>query len=140
MNLRRLVFGVGLGLVLAGQALHAQQSDMDHQALAQLRAEAEKGDAKAQFELGGAFYSGKFGLATNYVEAVKWFRKAAEQNHAQAQFNLGVCYGNGEGVAKDAVEAVKWYRKAAAQNLAQAQNGGAFPFGIGLRYYVKYVF
>ena len=50
------------------------------------------------------------------MEAVKWYRKAAEQDHAQAQVNLGVCYANGQGVAKDDVEAVKWYRKAAEQN------------------------
>ena len=32
-----------------------------------------------------------------YVEAVKWYRKAAEQNYAEAQFNLGLCYENGQG-------------------------------------------
>ena len=55
------------------------------------------------------------------MEAVKWWRKAADQNLAQAQDNLGVCYAHGQGVAKDAVEAVKWCRKAAEQNYAQAQ-------------------
>ena len=58
------------------------------------------------------------GVAKDEVEAVKWYRKAAEQNHAAAQYNLGVCYANGQGVAKDEVEAVKWYRKAAEQNHA----------------------
>jgi S1-C subfamily serine protease len=60
---------------------------------------------------------------------VKWFRKAAEQNEAEAQYNLGVCYANGEGLAKDPVQAVKWYRKAAEQNYALAQNN------LGLCYY-----
>ena len=32
---------------------------------------------------------------------MKWYRKAAEQNYAEAQYNLGVCYYNGQGVAKD---------------------------------------
>ena len=49
------------------------------------------------------------------MEAVKWYRKAAEQNHAEAQYNLGVCYANGEGVAKDYVEAYKWWLLAAGQ-------------------------
>ena len=62
------------------------------------------------------FARGKAAEKTNYVEAVKWYRKAAEQNYAPAQYNLGVCYANGQGVAKDEVEAVKWYRKAAEQN------------------------
>ncbi|HCN10096.1 MAG TPA: hypothetical protein DIT01_19390, partial [Lentisphaeria bacterium] len=46
------------------------------------------------------------------AEAVKWFRKAAEQGYPQAQYNLGVAYANGEGVPEDDVAAVKWYRKA----------------------------
>ncbi len=46
---------------------------------------------------------------------MKWYRKAAEQNHAQAQSNLGICYTNGQGMAKDEVEAVKWFLLAAAQ-------------------------
>ena len=41
--------------------------------------------------------------------------------YAEGQYNLGVGYYKGEGVAKDQAEAVKWYRKAAEQNLAKAQ-------------------
>ena len=58
------------------------------------------------------------GVATNYVEAVKWCRKAAEQNHAKAQYNLGFCYAKAKAWRQDHVEAVKWYRKAAEQNHA----------------------
>ena len=54
-------------------------------------------------------------------KAVKWYRKAAEQDHADAQTKLGVCYFSGEGVAKDFAEAAKWYRKAAEQGHANAQ-------------------
>ena len=64
------------------------------------------------------------------VEAVKWYRKAAEQNDVKAQYTLAGCYSKGEGIAKDPVEAVKWYRKAAEQNYAWAQwnlkMGGGF--------------
>jgi TPR repeat protein len=55
------------------------------------------------------------------VEAVKWYRKAAEQNDAEAQCELSRCYALGEGVAIDKEEVVKWSRKAAEQNLAKAQ-------------------
>ena len=41
------------------------------------------------------------------------FRKAAEQNVADAQYILGVCYDSGEGVAKDEIEAYKWWLLAA---------------------------
>ena len=47
------------------------------------------------------------GTAKNEVEAVKWYRKAAEQGNAGAQFNLGNMLGNGQGTAKNDVEAVK---------------------------------
>ena len=54
-------------------------------------------------------------------KAAKWFREAAEQGVASAQYNLGLCYENGTGVAQDAKEAVKWFRKAAVQEYADAQ-------------------
>ena len=41
-------------------------------------------------------------------------RKAAEQGNAEAQFNLGRAYANGEGVPKDLVEAYAWVNIAAA--------------------------
>ena len=46
--------------------------------------------------------------------------QAAEQGNAQAQFNLGWMYANGEGVRQDPVQAVQWYRKAAEQGLGNA--------------------
>jgi uncharacterized protein len=45
----------------------------------------------------------------------------AEQGDAEAQFNLGRMYYNGEGVSQDDAEAVKWYRKAADQGHTEAQ-------------------
>ena len=128
MNLKRLLFGFGLALILAGQALHAQQSDADYKPLAEIRTKAEKGDAKAQFAL-GCIYSLGLDVTKDAAEAVKWFRKAAEQNLAASQYNLGSCYTKGEGVKKDYVEAVKWFRKAAEQNYVMAQ------FDLGICYY-----
>ena len=53
--------------------------------------------------------------------------KAAEDGHAQAQFDVGLAYQDGKGVSKDYAKAVDWYRKAAAQGFAEAQNSlGAF--------------
>jgi len=49
------------------------------------------------------------GVAKDAEQAVSWYRRAAEAGHADAQFNLGVCYSNGDGVAKDAEQAaVSW--------------------------------
>ena len=65
------------------------------------------------------------------MEAVKWYRKAAEQGQANAQFCLGEIYSNGEGVELDTVEAVKWYRKAADQGFAAAQLNLGEMYAIG---------
>ena len=43
-------------------------------------------------------YDNGRGVPQDDTEAVKWYRKAAEQGHAEAQNNLGVMYLNGRGV------------------------------------------
>ena len=53
-------------------------------------------------------------------EAVKWYRRAAEQGDAGAQTALGTMYLGGKGVPEDDREAVKWYREAAEQGYAGA--------------------
>lgn len=47
--------------------------------------------------------------------------KAAERGDANAQYRLGSCYSNGDGVETNKVEAVRWYRMAAEQGIAGAQ-------------------
>jgi hypothetical protein len=60
-------------------------------------------------------YSGGGGVPPDYAEAVKWYRKAANQGDADAQFVLGTLYDEGRGVPQDYVEAHKWYNLAAAR-------------------------
>ena len=74
----------------------------------------------AQNALGGMYANGK-GVKQDHTEAVEWYRKAADQGFAHAQFNLGIMYSNGQGVKEDHNEAVEWYRKAAVQGHADAQ-------------------
>ena len=88
---------------------------------------AAGGDARDQYILGYYYAVGK-GVVKDEVEAVKWYRKAADQGNASAQSTLGRCYTVGKGVATDEVEAVKWYRKAADQGEALAQ------YNLGVRY------
>jgi len=59
---------------------------------------------------------------------LKWYRLAAHQGHAGAQYDLGVMYDNGQGVAQNYAEALKWLRLAADQGHAGAQ------FGLGVMY------
>ena len=53
------------------------------------------------------------GVPQNAKTAVKWYKLAAEQGYASAQFNLGVMYYTGNGVPKNHKTAVNWYRLAA---------------------------
>ena len=66
-------------------------------------------------------YANGRGVPEDYVKAVKWYGKAAEQGSVGAQAALGFMYQYGEGVPEDYAEAVKWYRKAAEQGHAGAQ-------------------
>lgn len=60
-------------------------------------------------------------LVGDYATALKLWKPLAESGDAEAQYNLGWMYSNGEGLVQDYKEAVKWYRKAAQQGDSDAQ-------------------
>jgi|GEM_PF-1289588 len=68
------------------------------------------------------------GITQDYKEALKWYRKAAEQGYVTAQYNIGIMHVRGKGVNQDYEEALKWFHKAAEQGNANAQ------FSIGVMY------
>ena len=41
----------------------------------------------------------------NYAEAAKWYRRAADLDYAEAQYNLGILYQDGLGIPQDYAEA-----------------------------------
>lgn len=47
----------------------------------------------------------------NPSEALRWYRLAAERGDKPAQFQLGLMYQNGEGVAADPKQAHEWFTK-----------------------------
>ena len=53
----------------------------------------------------------------DYKTAFKKLMPLAEQGNATAQYNLGIMYGNGEGVPQDYVEAHKWFNLAGANGV-----------------------
>jgi TPR repeat protein len=73
----------------------------------QLRAQATKGDANAQFALGAKYASGE-DVRQNYSEAVKWFTQAAEHGHVASAATLGAFYWAGRGVTQDYGSAYMW--------------------------------
>ena len=71
--------------------------------------------------IGNDYYYGKNNKPQDYVQAVEWYRKSAEQGNMRAQYNLGLCYECGYGVDKSLSEARFWYQKAADQNFEKAK-------------------
>lgn len=76
---------------------------------------AEQGDAKAQFALGTMYRDGR-GVAKDYAEALRWWRKAAESGLVDAQFALGNIYAGNAGIPRNNVLAYMWYSIATAQS------------------------
>ena len=83
------------------------------------KAAAAKGDAAAQCQM-GLFYMNGIGVDRDEDKAVEWLKKAARQNHAQAQYNLGIYYAKFSDKEAQRL-AVKWLNEAAKQDYADAQ-------------------
>ena len=66
------------------------------------------------------YKDGRGGLPQSDALAMEWWRKAADQGHADAQHNIGASYAYGHGVPQDFPEALRWFRKAHAQGFEQA--------------------
>jgi len=94
-------------------------------ALAAVQAKADGGDADAQFSL-GLRYGNAVGEARDFAQAVRWYRKAADQDCVLAQYNLGVMFARGQGVPQDDASSAGWIRKAAEGGDA----GGQYDLGV----------
>lgn len=90
-------------------------------------------NVNVQFALGVMCQCGR-GVMKSETEAVKWFRRAAEQGCIEAQNELGKCYWNGSGVAKDEAEGLRWIRKAAEGGNPDSQVvlGLLYQIGVGV--------
>lgn len=76
----------------------ADMGDRDPEwSFARLKGLAKAGEPLSQYLLGEAYEKG-IGTRRNYEEAAKWYRLAADQNLAEAQYSLACCYVNGYGV------------------------------------------
>src|SRR5688572_12235961 len=105
----------------------------------QLEKSAASGNIEAQLRLGLAYQNGYDAVSgeqvgRNLSTAVKWFRAAADQGNAVAQFKLAQALVNGEGVRRNYVEAALWFRKAADNKhiAAQAYLGSMYSRGEGV--------
>ena len=100
---------------------YAQSYDYE-KALEHLRIAAQRGYPQAQAQVGYYYQEGLGGVEADPVEAVKWYLRAAEQEIAPAQCNLGLCYQSGRGVERDIQKAIHWFLRAAKQGDKTAQH------------------
>ncbi|KAF9203710.1 hypothetical protein BGZ49_006120 [Haplosporangium sp. Z 27] len=93
--------------------------------------EYERQDMNANYDRGLAYYKGR-NSAIDYLKAMEWFLKAANQGHHDAQYRLGFMYQNGQGVERNYSQAMEWYQAAADQGYAKSQSSLGYMYANGL--------
>lgn len=136
-----IVAGVVLTACVIGTAIYAysiNSGSTSAQGISKNILDAAKaGDAEAQTSIGRAYWQGT-GVPKDYVQAVFWFRKAAEQGNSTAQLGLGIIYDGAleevKGVPQDYVQAAIWYRRAGEQgnDVAEYMLGRLYANGLGV--------
>lgn len=86
---------------------------------------AEQGEARAQYDLGLLYDTGR-GVPQSNEAALQWYQRAAEQGEPRAQYNLGLMYANGQGVPQDYARAYFWTSLSAAQGNGHAMDARDF--------------
>ena len=87
---------------------------------------AEDGNDTFQYYLADAYLAGRL-VPQNHEEALKWYRRAAEQGNLNAQRRLAEIYETGMlpgtllKIEKNEKEALFWYRRAAEQGDVDSQ-------------------
>jgi len=111
-------------LLLSGASafLFFGETNMDEEALARAKFDADLAAAESAAETGGP--TAQYRLAMTLLDAPEedlrdpagaraWFRKAAAQGHIDAQFELGMLFARGDGVPQSYHRAAEWLRLAA---------------------------
>jgi len=97
------------------QAIAAQPDGTVHPLVAEIQRRAQRGEADAQVDL-GAMYELGMGLPRDGVEALRWYRRSADQGNVYGQYFSGLLLGRGRaGVTRDLDAAAGWFAKAYAQ-------------------------
>ena len=100
----------------------------DTEALRDLIAKAEKGDAAAQVALAVRYRDGK-GVAKDDAEAMQWAHRAADSGNADAMDFVGFAYLRGAVVERSPAVAFGYFKSAAEKSAAAAFNLGQCYFG-----------
>ena len=89
--------------------------EMERQANEWFQRAAKEGNAEGQYHAAMA--------SRNLDEKLSWLKQAAEQEYADAYFQLGHCYQHGMGVPINTEEAIKWYKMKVDNEIANGESG-----------------
>ena len=92
---------------LAPSAQASSQDDYVFKTISDLTAQANQGDAGAQYELAMRYANGT-DVTQDYREAREWFLRAAEQGHLAAEGKVAAAFWEGQGGAQDYSKAYFW--------------------------------
>ena len=113
------------------RAQSSSQASARKKTIEDLKEIAYAGDVAAQVQLGVIYLTGD-GVPRDDAEAVKWLRKAAEQDNPLGERYLAEMYFKGRGVPADNEEAAKWLLMAAEQGDAESEHNLAVLYTQGL--------
>lgn len=122
--MKKIILGLSLvsmfafaPMAMSGKAKRPKQPKQTTQTLQEAKdslknimAEARKGDARAQNDVGLWYYVGRH-VDQDYKEALQWWSRSAKQDFAPAIGNMALCYQTGNGIERDSLKAVKLYQK-----------------------------
>ena len=108
---------------------HYEKNDFGH-AFDEFAEAAQRGNRLAQFNYAMMLMRGE-GTVARPEEAVKWLRRAADNQMTHAQFAYGELFERGELVPRSLEEANKWYERAAAGGHTEAQRALATNYFTG---------
>jgi len=130
--MKRLIYSrlLLLSLVIAGCSGYSSKKNtgpIPKTAEDYILEDALAGNAEAQYQVGKAYYEGNGkryqgkGLPDDYPKAIEYLRRAANQGHLPAQYDLYLLCSRGDIVCCGQEEAAEWLKKAAGQEMPEAQ-------------------
>lgn len=120
-------------LALSAATAFAGSSPEEVRQFEQTKVRADAGESWSQYSLGNHYEMGK-GVKKDLAQAIRWYRKSAEQGNIDGQGALANLYFEGPAEVRDLAQGVHWLRKAAEQGGSGSQRllGLAYQQGLGV--------
>lgn len=118
---------------LSAAAAFAGSSPEEVRQFEQTKVRADAGESWSQYTLGNHYEMGS-GVKKDLAQAIRWYRKSAEQGDIDGQGALANLYFEGPAEVRDLAQGVHWLRKAAEQGGSGSQRllGLAYEQGLGV--------